>query len=57
MSTEIATAVEQLAGLSEPGFVPLLQLWNILDEGRKELFSQQLNAAPHGYSVRSQRPE
>lgn len=35
MSTEMVTAAEKSADLSEPGFVPLLQLLNVWDEARK----------------------
>lgn len=38
MSTEIVTAAEKPAELSEPGFVPLIQLLNNWDEARKKLF-------------------
>lgn len=36
MSTEIVTAAEKPAELSEPGFVPLIQLLNNWDEARKK---------------------
>lgn len=37
MSTEIVTAAEKSVDSSGPGFVSLLQLLNIWDEGRKEI--------------------
>lgn len=58
MSTEIVTAAEKPADLSESGFVPLIQLLNIWDEAREKncSISQQINAALHGHSARSQKP-
>jgi len=51
MSTEIITAVEKAADLSKLRFVPLLQLLNILGEGRSILFLSSW--MPHHVAIQS----